>query len=133
MDVALAGLAVLAQAVMVASAPELLSPSAYGATFTYPRWVRRTRLRIVASPLVVSKIWPSRGPSASQPSFPAYASALISSWPSKPISQAFLLIHAFAIGGPEPQVHLTLPSRQNSNSSRRAFRWDFHRTHHNQH
>jgi hypothetical protein len=56
---------------------------------------------MVAAPLLVSDIQPSRGPSANQPSLPAYASALINSWPSNPISQAFFLIHAFAIGALE--------------------------------
>src|SRR5689334_9425384 len=70
---------------------------------------------MVAAPWLVSEIWPSRGPSAIQPSFPAYPSALTSSWPSKPISQASFLIHAFAIGAEY------LPAAIKASRSRIAF------------
>ena len=72
--------------------------------------------RAIAAPALVREVQPLRaGASANQPSFPAYARALINWLPSNPISNAFFSIHAFALG-----AWVSIPASANACSSRIA-------------
>jgi hypothetical protein len=72
--------------------------------------------RAIAAPALVREVQPLRaGASANQPSFPAYARALINWLPSNPISNAFFSIHAFALG-----AWVSIPASANACNSRIA-------------
>src|SRR5262249_51780203 len=94
---------------------EISRPTIYGESTRRDRAFHRIAVPLaIAAPALVREVQPFRGPSANQPSFPAYERAPTSWLPSNPISKAFFSIQALALG-----AWVSIPASANACSSRR--------------